>query len=164
MVGLAEALAEEGVRFKGSRVLILGSGGVAHTTAMQAAQDGASSIIVLSRNHENAMRCTGRVKNAFKRIYISAGMLVPGNLNNIAGNVDILINTTPRGMKGFEDDWEDFEFLDRMDEDAFVCDLIYDPPMTTLLKEAKKRQMRFQNGLALLRAQARLADELFFGL
>jgi shikimate 5-dehydrogenase len=64
-------------------------------------------------------------------------------------------------MKGAED-FKDFSFLDS--DRKIVCDLIYKPPETTLLKEAKTRGHKTLNGFNMLIYQAILSFEIFTGI
>ena len=74
---------------------------------------------------------------------------------------DLFINCTPLGMKGVPSQFADFRFLDALPASAPVCDVIYRPLKTELLKEAEKRGHQTMNGLGMLIHQAILALELF---
>jgi shikimate dehydrogenase len=76
---------------------------------------------------------------------------------------DILINATPLGMTGTEGDHVSLAFLKALPARALVCDLIYDPPQTKLLREAASLGLETMGGLDMLLAQALLADEIFLG-
>ena len=64
---------------------------------------------------------------------------------------DILINTTPMGMKGFPSLNIDIK---KLNINAAVIDLIYNPLETKLIKESKKRGIKNSNGLDMLIYQA----------
>ena len=64
-------------------------------------------------------------------------------------------------MKGVPSQFADFRFLDALPASAPVCDVIYRPLKTELLKEAEKRGHQTMNGLGMLIHQAILALELF---
>lgn len=53
--------------------------------------------------------------------------------------------------------------LESYPKDTIVCDLVYHPLETPLLKEARRLGMRTVDGLAMLIGQARFAFEYFFG-
>ena len=76
---------------------------------------------------------------------------------------DLLINCTPLGMQGVASDFEDFSFLDALPASAPVCDVIYRPLKTALLREAEARGHAVSNGLGMLIHQAILALEHFSG-
>ena len=64
-------------------------------------------------------------------------------------------------MHGVASDFESFDFLDALPASAPVCDLIYHPLKTCLLREAELRGHATLNGLGMLIHQAILALEHF---
>ncbi|GHU51082.1 shikimate dehydrogenase (NADP(+)) [Clostridia bacterium] len=91
---------------------------------------------------------------------IEALEMTQENLTKAVSEADILINATPLGMKGASA-FPDTDFLEAMPKGALVCDLVYNPPQTGLLKRAEALRLKGINGLAMLIHQALLADELF---
>jgi shikimate dehydrogenase len=83
-------------------------------------------------------------------------------LDLVLVSADILINATPLGMSGSGKEFADFEFLSKLKQGAFVCDLVYNPSETAFLIEAKSRGFDVMNGLPMLIYQGILSDELFF--
>ncbi len=133
-----------------SRVLINGGGGAAKTLVCALKAAGAS-VTVAVRNPSNATQ-------------IGADRVIA--LDGIAeacANADLFVNASPLGMAGKDVDYADFSFLTNMPKHALVYDLIYAPSQTNLLKEAEKRGLKTQNGLAHLVYQAALSFELFTG-
>jgi shikimate dehydrogenase len=94
---------------------------------------------------------------------VHAGDMSPETLSKAASDADILVNATPLGMEGFGKDFPSLAFLRRLPKGALVCDLVYKPPHTRLLREAENLGHAAQNGLGMLIHQALLADELFLG-
>ena len=90
--------------------------------------------------------------------------MTPQKMEQYAADADIIINSTPLGMSGMAEDFTDFTFLDALKEGAVVCDIVYKPAQTTLLKECEKRGIRNINGLPMLIYQAIYAFELFTGM
>ncbi|MFX6258763.1 shikimate dehydrogenase, partial [Acinetobacter baumannii] len=76
------------------------------------------------------------------------------------GEVDLLVNTSPLGMKGFDPLVLD---LLPLPESALVYDIVYNPLETGLLKAARARGLETVDGLEMLIGQAALAFEIFFG-
>ena len=64
-------------------------------------------------------------------------------------------------MSGCRGDFENLKFLHALPKGALVSDLIYNPPKTTLLKEAERIGLKTQNGLGMLIFQALAADEYY---
>jgi shikimate dehydrogenase len=79
----------------------------------------------------------------------------------VLAEADLFINATPLGMHGVGTDFESFDFLNALPSSAPVCDLIYRPLKTNLIREAEKRGHLTLNGLGMLIHQAILALEHF---
>ena len=72
-------------------------------------------------------------------------------LEKSLNNINLLINTTPLGMKGFKN----FILpIKKLDKNVVVFDLIYNPLETLLLKQAKQYGNKTINGLKMLLYQA----------
>ena len=123
----------------GKKILVLGAGGAAR--AVIDALPG--EITVLNRTPKT-----------------NCARLTPENLKEQFSRCDIMINCTPLGMSGMEN-FTDFGFLDA--EPKTVCDLIYNPLETDLLREAKLRGHKTLGGLNMLIYQAVLSFEIFTG-
>ena len=74
----------------------------------------------------------------------------------------LIIQTTTIGM--YPDIDESPLSLERMNPFAFVSDIIYNPFETALIKEAKQRGAKTQNGLGMFIYQGALAFEKWTGL
>lgn len=74
---------------------------------------------------------------------------------------DLIVNATPRGMKGFPALSLPLELVSK---EAVILDLVYDPLVTPLIKEARQRSLRTINGFDFLLAQARHSFHFWFGL
>ena len=163
MDGLSAALRGRGRELNGSRVTILGAGGAAAGAAFKSAREGALAIKVLARSGESAAALARRVSDAFC-VQAASGVMSREALTEAAAETDILINCTPLGMSGGTEDFADLDFLKALPPGALVCDLIYNPPKTSLLREAERLGLETQNGLDMLIYQALIADELFFDI
>ena len=127
-----------GISLAGRKVVILGSGGASLTARAAARREGAREIIVISR----------------------AG---PDNYENLSRHADaeILVNTTPVGMyPGNGASPVDLNAFPRL---AGVLDVIYNPRRTALLLQGSARGIPCSDGLPMLVAQAKRAEELFTG-
>ncbi|MEZ4509901.1 MAG: shikimate kinase [Eubacteriales bacterium] len=126
------------ISFVGKKVVILGSGGASLTARYVAAQNGAREVVVISRGGEDNY----------------------ANLDRHA-DAEILINATPVGM---------YPHTNAMPADPAlfpactgVLDLVYNPRRTLLLFRAEQLGISCADGLSMLTAQAKAAEELFFG-
>ncbi len=72
----------------------------------------------------------------------------------------ILINATPLGMYSY-DEFTNLNFLNQLNSNTAVCDLVYNPLETNLLKQASLLKLKTINGLAMLIHQGIVALELF---
>lgn len=160
-IGFQQALAGEGKTFKGSRVTFLGAGGVSTSLALKAAMEGAAKINILARRPEKAQEITGKVEALEKNTALAWGAWDIQTIKSFCGETDILINATPLGMEGIDQNYQDFSFLDSLDEKAILCDLIYKPNPTALLLEGQKRGLKTLSGLPMLIYQALYADRLY---
>lgn len=135
--GFRTMVEASGLKVKGKKVLILGSGG-ASNTAVAVMEELGSQVVVISRSGEN-------------------------NYGNLERHKDaaVIVNTTPVGMYPNVADsplsLEQFSALEG------VLDLIFNPARTRLLQEAETRGLVAMNGLLMLVAQAKESAEWFTG-
>ena len=136
--GLTYMASRAGISFAGRKVVVFGSGGASLTAQYVAKHGGASSVVVVSRGGAD-------------------------NYDNLSRHVDaeILINTTPLGMAPNTGELPADPALFPIC--AGVLDLVYNPSQTALLFRAKELGIPCSGGLSMLVAQAKAAEELFFG-
>ena len=137
--GFCYMLRRARISLKGNKVLVLGSGGASLTARAAAKREGAREIVVVSRSG-------------------------PDNYENLAerhADGSAVINTTPVGMwPRMEKRPVDLRLLPKVEA---VADVIYNPGRTSLLLQAEDLGLRRAGGLPMLVAQAKRAEELFFG-
>ncbi len=126
-----------GMDYSDKKVLVLGSGGSSNTVCAVMKSLNAN-VIVISRSGEN-------------------------NYNNLHLHKDcaVIVNTTPVGMYPNTQ-------VSPVDLSAFpnleaVLDIIYNPARTKLLLDAQKRNLKTENGLWMLVAQAKESAQWFLG-
>ena len=139
--GIRAALLQMGADFAGSRVALLGAGGAARSICRKALNCGAESVRVFCRNLEKGSLLTGGD---------SRGEVLPFSAlsaENCGGWADIVINATP--LDGGK---------------PYVCDIVYKPAETNLLKVCRERGITCKNGLDMLVYQAVYAFMHFTGL
>ena len=134
-------------RLTGSRVTILGAGGAARAAALACAGAGAI-VTVCARRRDQAADVVGAAGG-------SIGAFPPER-----GTWDLLINTTPVGMQPVTDATPmPASHLDG----RLVYDLIYNPPETRLLRDAREAGLETLGGLDMLVAQAEAQFEIWTG-
>lgn len=136
--GFSQMLLESGVSVTGKKVLVLGSGGASLTVCHVLRQEGASSVIVISRQGENHY----------------------GNLEQHR-DASLLVNTTPLGM--YPNNGVSPLDLRKLPVCVAVFDLIYNPARTALMLQAESLGIPSFGGLSMLVYQAKAAAERFTG-
>ncbi|MBP3509070.1 shikimate kinase [Oscillibacter sp.] len=126
-----------GISFTGKKAVILGSGGASLTAVACARHLGAREVVVISRSGENNY----------------------GNLDRHA-DADIVVNTTPVGM--YPNTGAAAVDLTAFPRCSGVLDVVYNPRRTALLLQAEALGIPFSDGLPMLVAQAKAAEEHFF--
>jgi 3-dehydroquinate dehydratase/shikimate dehydrogenase len=136
--GFLQPLVDRGVVLKGLRASILGAGGSARAVAVALAGSGAE-VTVHARDRGRAGQVAGTVSG-------QVGPWPPA-----AGCWDLLVNCTPLGMAPRPA--ETPIPADRL-TGGLVYDLVYNPSVTRLLREAEQAGCRAIGGLEMLVAQA----------
>jgi shikimate dehydrogenase len=139
--GLAASLS--GVDVKGKPVVLLGAGGAARAALVALRALGAGHVRLLNRNE-------GRL-----------GAKSLSSWPEAARDAALVVNATSAGMKDTPPLALD---LDLLPADAAVCDIVYNPLDTELLKQARARGLKTIDGLGMLMHQAVPAFEAFFGV
>lgn len=156
-VGFLAALREAGMDPAGQTVMVLGAGGAAKAVVPKLTEGGAEAVTVCNRTLERAAALCGGDPR------LTPAGFDPATLGEIAGCCSLVVNCTSLGMSGTEGQFESFDFLDALPARSGVFDLIYSPPETELLRQAKGRGHRTANGLGMLVWQAVFALEHFVG-
>ena len=157
--GFLRALKDElGVDAAGKRVVLLGSGGAAKAVSA-ALCGGGATVTVCNRTVEKA-----RALCEMDRTHLTPASFEIETLCKLCGEADLLVNCTSLGMAGTGGDFADLSFVDALPKTAAVCDAIYAPPETALLRRARRGGYPAMNGLGMLVWQAILALKHFTGV
>ncbi|HEU5393409.1 MAG TPA: saccharopine dehydrogenase NADP-binding domain-containing protein, partial [Candidatus Methylomirabilis sp.] len=151
---------EQGVDPRGARVLLIGAGGGAKGVAYALAAHGAAEITVANRSPGRAEGLLGVLAAYFPKCQFLALALQSPRLAEAVRSADVLINATSVGLIPGETLPLDLEGLRPT---TLVCDVIYRPPETALLRAARERGCRVFNGLGMLLHQGAAAFQLFTG-
>ncbi len=142
---------------QGKTIAIIGAGGACRAVSVLLCSTKPKMLSICDVDKEKLLVLINHLKANFKDVLINAVNSVNGL--NIEKS-DLLVNTTPIGMKETDPCLVDGEF---MHKDLLVYDLIYNPAETKLLKLAKGKGARFSNGLGMLLYQGMLAFEIWTG-
>ncbi|MBI3089506.1 MAG: shikimate dehydrogenase [Candidatus Tectomicrobia bacterium] len=160
-VGLLAALRRDGgIDPAGKRCVVLGAGGAARAVVVQLALAGAAEILIANRTPERAAALASHVAANVGGVALAALPLDGERLRQPLARADLVINATSVGMG---DDAASPLPADVLSDRHFVCDLIYRPPQTRLLRQARQRGARVLNGLGMLLYQGAAAFQWWTG-
>jgi len=158
-VGALSAFRENGVEFKGKKVMLLGAGGAARAIAFALAEH-AAEVSILNRSIVTAAQLADLIKETFDSkvfAYALSPLTVKGNLVD----ADILINATSVGMK--PNDNETLVAPKWLKPDLAVMDIVYNPIETKLAKKAKAAGAKVVSGVEMLIYQGAASFEIWTG-
>ncbi len=145
------------IKPRGKRFFILGAGGAARAVGFNLIKEGAETVTFYDVVRSKAENLVIDLRLNFPNCRIELASSIPkGGLRDF----DCLVNATPVGMKKGDPSV--------IDPKAFhskfaVCDLIYNPPQTKLIKIAKQKRLKAMNGLGMLLYQGVISWEIWTG-
>lgn len=147
----------------GSKVLLIGCGGVGRMMAIETALEGGElTIAALENDLPLAAKAIGEIQAMKPTAKVKAVKIPDDGLSNAAlGNekFDLLVNACPVGMFPKTDRMPCLpEVLDNM---KFVFDAIYNPKETLLARTAREKGCKAMTGMAMLVLQAVAAHEIW---
>jgi shikimate dehydrogenase len=162
--GFTRALTEmTGVPCTGKKIVILGTGGAARAAAVGLLENEIAELTVLGRNGQHVnnlfhhLQTLTNEKYGATRVY--GALLGSPEASGFLHAADLVVNATPVGLKA--DDSTLLLDVDLLPTTALVMDLIFNPPLTPLLRAARSRGCQVLNGLSMLLYQGALAFELW---
>ncbi|MFH1576292.1 MAG: shikimate dehydrogenase [Candidatus Margulisiibacteriota bacterium] len=160
--GFIESLKEDAkIDPKGKAVVVLGAGGASRAVVVMLAESGAKSIVLSDIEADKANKLSDYVDSYFG----NAGGSVPPNspeLQRALDQADILVNTTPVGMKP-KTKVSPLAKQITLPKKLLVYDLVYNPAQTQLLKDASAAGCKTCSGLGMLVRQGAIAFTLWTG-
>jgi 3-dehydroquinate dehydratase/shikimate dehydrogenase len=139
---------EKRLRLRGARVAVLGAGGAARAAVFGLVEQGAE-VFIVNRTHETAVALARETKSkSLKHEHLAKARF------------DVLINSTPCGMKGSKLAMpiEEYEL-----NAGLVFDMVYNPLDTPLLKLARSRKIPVVTGLEMFVQQGARQFEIWTG-
>lgn len=154
--GFLRALEAAGETTEGRQAYVLGAGGSARAVSFALAGRGAM-VQIANRTAERAAALAAQVNRFYPDAARTAGW------GSEAAPFDLLVNTTSLGMHPH---LETAPALPpgTLRPGLFVYDLVYAPPETALLAQARAAGCRTENGLGMLVFQGALSLSLWTGL
>ena len=150
--GLERALIGElNISMSSANILILGAGGAARAAAAQALSRGCESIWIGNRSSTRLHQMIMALADSF-----NVDCIVPFEITDIPSSIFeqeslVIINATSLGLN--DGDLSPI-ILEGFPSSTKVYDMIYNPPETLLLKQARSMGMQSENGLSMLVYQA----------
>lgn len=151
---------ESSVELAGRSVFVMGAGGAGRAVAVQCALDGASEVRICDCDETRSQSVHSLIN---LQLASQPARFVRCNQQEMRDGVrqcDLFVDATPLGLKLGDSISIDPEWLR---PSTFVYDLVYDPPETPLLREARGRGCRTQNGMGMLLYQGCIAFEIWTG-
>ena len=160
--GFAHTLQQGGFELQGRRVLVVGAGGAARGVVYGLCQAGAAEIIILNRTPQRAAALAADLSKQTPSTRLRSGALDGEALERHAAEADLLLNTTTVGMWPHVDAsiWPDGCLIP---SHLTVCDLVYRPLETKLLRQAQASGASPIDGLGMLIGQGALSFEMWTG-
>lgn len=135
---------------EGLSVLLLGAGGAARAIVPSLVEMGTTHMVVANRTLETAVALAS-FANGYGidslSVELSEHLLAT---QSIQRRWDLIINTTPIGTKYTEFELASPISPDIISQDALVYDLVYNPPVTPLLRSAVANGAKVKSGLHML--------------
>lgn len=162
-IGFLQSMKDCGIKYSGTTITILGAGGAATSIITQAAMEGVEKINIFKRKNASFQKVVDFADRLTKStncdlfVYDMEDMDI---LNFSLQESDILINSTNVGMGDDDRSLIPKEFLH---PELTVCDVIYHPAETRLLKDAKACGCKTMNGKYMLLYQGAAAFKLWTG-
>lgn len=164
--GYWQGLAEEGIDYRGMKMVLIGTGGAATAIAARGALDGLAQIDIFNIKDKFYARGEEICQTINENSRCKAAMhdlADLGLLKEKMQEADLFCDATGVGMHPLEDlsNIPDPSFFR---PDLIVTDTVYAPRETVMMKQAKEAGCnRVYNGLSMMLFQALIAIELYTG-
>ena len=130
-------------------VIIFGAGGAAEAVLCFLKSENIKNITVINRTKRRAKE----IAKKYKSIKFSSDFKLD------IKEAGLIINTSSLGMIGYPK--LDIK-LNKINKEAVIYDIVYNPINTHLISEAKKQKLEFVTGLDMFIEQARASFEIWF--
>jgi len=155
--GFVEPLHKRRVDFHGMHVLLLGSGGAARAVVIALAEQKAIDELIIANRD---LRRASDLANLGAANGIKCHLVPLDKAQDFSLTCDLIINATTLGMNN-EPSVIDYEHIQK---GSIVYDIVYRPPVTDLIENAKHAQASVVYGYEMLIEQGAKAFEIWTGL
>ena len=165
-MGYWQGIKEEGIDFKGMKMVLIGTGGAATAIAVRGALDGLGELAIFNIKDKFYARGEEIVETINKNTNCKASMHDLADkdlLKKLMQEADIFCDATGFGMHPLED-LSNVPDPSYFKKDLIVTDTVYAPRETVMMKQAKEAGCtRVYNGMSMMLFQALIAIELYTG-
>ena len=165
-VGFVGNLKDHGIEIKGKKMTICGGGGAATAIQVQCALDGVREISIFNKKDSFFERTVHTAETLMEEI---PGLVVNvfdiddmDRMKEEMASSDIFVNGTIVGMKPM-DDQSVVKDVTAFHKELVVCDVVYNPVETKLLREAAAAGCKTVGGKGMLLWQGAYAFNLYTG-
>ena len=165
--GFVNNLKDHGIDIRGEKITVAGGGGAATAIQVQCALDGAREISIFNIKDaffERTLQTAEKIKKAVPEIVVNVYDIADTErMTEEITSSDIFANATIVGMKPMENE-SVVKDLAAFRPGLVVCDAVYNPEETKLLREAKEAGCTCVGGKGMLLWQGVAAFKLYTGM
>ena len=144
---------------KGKNVVLLGAGGAARAIAVELALSGAAKITLVNRTPQRGLETKALLDD---QLDVATELSSWDKPYAIPEGTDFLINATSIGLYPDVDAQLNLQY-DTLKVGTFVSDVVFNPPATHLIREAKARGCETLDGLEMLVGQGVIGVDYWTG-
>jgi shikimate dehydrogenase len=150
---------DAGIDPSGKRCVVLGAGGAARAIVTELALAGAADLLVINRSINRGEQM---VADLASKTRAPIRYQPWPSMWFVPDDADVLVNATSVGLYPDVDSMPAVD-LTRARPGMLVCDVVFNPPETPLLRTARERGMPVLDGLLMLVYQGAIGFELWTG-
>jgi len=143
------------------QIVLLGNGGAARGAAIALLDSRVRALTILGRNQEHIEMLLAHLRQYNGGSQLQEAVLDTPQASSALEVADIVVNTTSVGLK--PGDETRLLNVETLPTSALVMDMIFNPPLTPLLRAAQEHGCAVLNGCSMLLYQGTLALELWTG-
>jgi shikimate dehydrogenase len=164
--GFVHNLKDHGIDVRGKKLVVAGGGGAATAIQVQCALDGIRELTIFNIKDaffERTLQTADKIRAAVPDLTVNVYDIADtAKMTEEIRSADIFVNATIVGMKPM-DDQSVVKDLSAFRPELVVCDAVYNPVETKLLREAKEAGCTCVGGKGMLLWQGVSAFKLFTG-
>lgn len=143
--GFIKSLKRKNISVKDKSIVIIGAGGAARSIAVYIGLEGPKEIRIVNRTYDRGKVLANLVNDL-------TGSYIASPASHIPDKSDIIVNTTSLGM------WPNIKenpiSVLSLSPQTIVCDIVYNPRMTAMLRQAERTGCQIVDGTGMLIGQA----------